>query len=180
FFKNRKIVDENGIDKGDIDLAVWKSKNLIIFECKGLIPPDSDHETRYVDKQLERGLLQLNNIKTVIQENPRRMMEILPELNQNIQDMSVFYILISDFSPGSEKLEENKNLYPILTFPLIRRILEKSKTTSQFYDILEKFNLEVNSTPAGTKDVSFGNINVHYELLAYDQRELNKIQSWLT
>jgi len=122
----RKLKDERGGIVGDVDVAVFDSKDggLALFEVKWVLEADSVRETKVAEDQIVKGIEQVKDNKERFESDPQSFLKmVFPQRHIDPSDIKYFRMaVVANGSTGGH--ESQKKEVPVYDYDLMRDVTE--------------------------------------------------------
>lgn len=142
---NRKLKNEQGIDIGDVDVAVFDPYDggLALFEVKWILDADSAREGKKAEEQIVKGIEQVKSNKTRLESNPQSFLNSV-FIQKRVDASDINYVKIAVIGSGDIGGHESQNKgVPVFDYDLTREIicgLEEYSIESMLSSVSEKHN----------------------------------------
>ncbi|MFC1921404.1 YecA family protein [Chloroflexota bacterium] len=122
----RKLKDEHGGVVGDVDVAVFDTKDggLALFEVKWVLEADSVRESKVAEDQIVKGIEQVKENKERFESDPQNFLKmVFPQKHIDSSDIKYFRIVVvGNGDTGGH--EPQKKGVPVFDYDLMREVTE--------------------------------------------------------
>ena len=122
---NRKLRNEQGIEVGDIDVAVFDPHDggLALFEVKWILEADSTRESKKAEDQIVKGIEQIKANKARLESNPQSYLNRI-FIQRRVDASDIKYIKIAVVGNGDIGGHESQNKgVPVFDYDLTREVI---------------------------------------------------------